>query len=108
MLLHVLLFRPRADLDSAKKEALAASLDVARRDIPGIRRVSIGRRVTHGRGYEQGMPDFPYAAILEFDDVASLRAYLDHPSHADLGTRFMEALEAGVILDYEVTPSSRG
>jgi len=25
--------------------------------------------------------------IIDFDDVAGLRTYLDHPAHEDLGTR---------------------
>ena len=42
-------------------------------------------RVLHGRAYESLMHvDYQYAAVLEFDDSAGLRAYLEHPAHQRL------------------------
>ena len=72
-------------------QALADALTVAIRDIPSVRRARIGRRVTHGRPYEQLMDvDYEYAAVLEFDDVDGLQAYLAHPAHEALAARFFE------------------
>jgi hypothetical protein len=103
MLFHVVLFRPRADLGVADRAALLEAFEEALRRIPSIRRFHVGRRVTHGAGYESLMAvSLDYAAILEFDDLAGLQAYLRHPAHEALGQRFMRSLEASAIFDYQM------
>ncbi len=103
MVFHVALFRPRADLSEADRAVLLEAFEAALRRIPSVRRFHVGRRVTHGAGYESLMPvSLDYAAILEFDDLAGLQAYLNHPAHAALGQRFMRSLEASEIFDYQM------
>jgi hypothetical protein len=81
MIAHVVLFTPRADLDAAAREALIGALEKACLDIPRIRRVRIGRRRVLGYAYDTISPvHFEFAAILEFDSEADLRAYLLHPA----------------------------
>jgi hypothetical protein len=100
---HVVLFRPRPSLSATEHAALLDAFTHALREIPSIRRARIGRRVTHGRPYEQMMrADFPYAAILEFDDLAGLQAYLGHPAHERLASRFFEAFEEALMYDFEL------
>ena len=103
MLFHVVLFRPRAELSAADRASLVEAFEEALQRIPSIRRFHVGRRVTHGAGYEALMPvSLDYAAILEFDDLPGLQAYLRHPAHEALGQRFMESLEASAIFDYQM------
>lgn len=103
MILHVVLFHPRPDLSEAERGSLIEALDDALKSIPSIRRFDLGRRVRHGAGYEALMPvDLDYAAVLQFDDLAALKAYLEHPAHRALGTRFMASLQASAIYDYEM------
>jgi len=103
MLFHVVLFRPRADLSAAERAGLVAALEAALGRIPSIRRFSLGRRIRHGARYESLMQaDLGYGAVLEFDDLAGLQAYLGDPAHAALGTRFTESVEASAIYDYQV------
>jgi hypothetical protein len=105
MLWHVVLFAPRPGLTAAEEEKLASALERAARDIPAVRRAQVGRRLPDGPRYAAGGPvDFPYAAILEFDDAAALREYLGHPAHADLGRLFNQSLSAAVVCDYEMGP----
>src|SRR5215216_6227410 len=96
MIHHVVLFRPRATLTGAEREALIASLRNAVTGIPSITRAVIGRRVLLGRsGYETQMAEhFEYSAILEFDSEADLRAYLDHPAHVALGGLLFASADA--------------
>ena len=62
----------------------------------------LGRRVKHGAGYEAATPDAgDYLAIVEFDDVAGLQAYLAHPAHKELGARFGESLSSAWVYDFE-------
>jgi Stress responsive A/B Barrel Domain len=103
VIVHLLLFRPRASLTAEERSALLDSFATAVREIPFVRRAQVGRRVTHGRPYEQMMrSDYPYAALLEFDDVAALKAYFEHPAHEQLASRFFAAAEELLIYDYEL------
>jgi hypothetical protein len=103
MTVHVVLFRPRTDLTGDQRTALASSFELALRDIPAIRRARVGRRVMVGRAYEELMrSDYPYAAVIEFDDVTALRAYLDHPAHQQLAARFFESFEDALMYDFEL------
>ena len=50
--------------------------------------------------------DYSFAAILEFDDVASLKAYLAHEAHEALGAAFFECFEETLIYDYELAEAT--
>jgi hypothetical protein len=102
MIRHIVLFRPRAGLSADERAGLAAALRNAIKTIPSVRRARVGRRVTHGRPYEQRMSvDYAYAAMLDFDDLGGLRLYLEHPAHEALATRFFKVLDESLIYDFE-------
>lgn len=107
MIVHVVLFSPRTDLSTADRTALLAALESASQNIPSIKRLRIGKRVKHSLpGYEQVMrDDYEYAVIIEFDDVAGLRAYLQHPAHAAAGHHFTASAAKSLAYDYEMTES---
>ena len=103
MVIHVVLFRPKAAVSPEERKALALAFETAVRTIPSVRRAQVGRRVRHGAGYEAlPQPDLQYAALLEFDDQDGLEAYLRHPAHEEVGRRFFEVMEGGVVFDYDV------
>jgi hypothetical protein len=104
MILHIVLFRPKPGISEADREAMLEALSAAAAGIATIRRFRFGKRVTHGRPYEQlATEHYPYAAMIEFDDLPGLQAYLDHPEHRRLGELFYELLESGLVCDYDVT-----
>jgi hypothetical protein len=106
---HIVLFRPRADLSVSEREALAETFAAALREIPTVRRAWVGRRFTHGRGYEQLMRvDYEYAAVLEFVDGKGLLEYLEHPAHQQLGERFFSAFEDALMYDFELQEGHEG
>jgi hypothetical protein len=103
MIVHVVLFRPRPGLDERQRQGLAKAFAAAIDDIGSIKRARIGRRRTHGRAYEQLMrEDYTHAAILEFEDLAGLKTYLEHPAHSELGSRFFECFEQALMYDFDV------
>ncbi len=103
MISHIVLMKPRPNLAPADVAAFVEALQRAVRDIPAVRGVRVGRRVTHGAGYEAGAPDAAdYLAIIDFDDLAGLQAYLRHPAHAAVGERFGQSLKAAMVYDFEV------
>ena len=103
MIAHVVLFRAKPTLDAGERSGLADSFTRAIEHIPGVRRARVGKRVRTGRPYEQLMSeDYTHAAVIEFDDRAALQAYLEHPAHQTLASRFFESFEAALIYDYEM------
>lgn len=103
MVTHLVLMKPRPDLSAADREAFVAAFERALREIPTIRNVRIGRRVTFGAGYEQTAPDAAdFLAAIDFDDLAGLQAYLGHPAHDELGARFGQALSGALVYDFEM------
>ena len=106
MLVHLVLFAPRPGLTRQEEGALAAAFERAVGDIPTVRSARVGRRVRHGASYEDGAGDYPYAALLEFDDLAGLQAYLNHPAHRDLGARFQDSLRDARVFDYDTGDAS--
>jgi hypothetical protein len=104
MIAHVVLFQPRPDLTTADRARFHDALGTALRAIPSIRRARVGARVRHGAAYEAVMPtDFSFIGLLEFDDLAGLRAYLDHPAHAEVGTLFYTSNAAALAYDYDMS-----
>lgn len=109
MIAHVLLFRLRAGLSEDAREGLADALARATREIPSLRRARLGERTRTGRAYEQLMTaNYPFAAILEFDDVSGLKAYLDHPLHEALAQRFFACAEDSLIYDFDLSETDDG
>jgi hypothetical protein len=94
--------KPRADLSAADRERLIAAFERAIREIPTVRHVHVGRRITHGAGYEARMPDAAdHFVMIDFEDAAGLATYLHHPAHEDLGMRFYDSLAAAFVYDFE-------
>jgi hypothetical protein len=105
VLVHVVLFRPRAGLSEENRRDMFDALHAAATGIPTVRRFSVGTRVSHGAAYETLMrEDFPYAAIVEFDDLEGLQAYLRHPQHEKLGALFYQLQEMALAYDYQIRP----
>ena len=103
MIAHLVLFRPKADLTSDDRRAFVAALEHALLNIPLIKRARVGRRLTMGRIYDQqNVEEFPFVAILEFESVDHLRAYLEHPAHQMLGAQFYVTSDAALVFDYEL------
>lgn len=103
MITHVVLMKPKPDLPDLERRAFVASFEHALREIPTVRGVRIGKRITFGAGYESlSRESGDYLAIVDFDDLAGLQAYLQHPAHEELGARFYTALSSAMVFDYEV------
>ena len=102
MVSHLVLMKPRADLSQADRGALIDAFDRAMREIPTVRSVRIGKRITHGAGYEASAPDVDFLVSIDFDDLDGLKAYLQHPAHAGLGALFGVSLRSAVVYDFAV------
>ena len=104
MIAHLILLKPRADLTETDRQAVLDAFADAASRIPSVKRCRVGRRVTHGLpGYEAVMRgDFEYSAIVEFEDLGGLKAYLTHPAHDALGRYFTTAAADALAYDYEM------
>jgi hypothetical protein len=109
MIAHVVLFRFRPESGDPERRALATAFERAISAIPTVRRARVGTRIRLGRAYESMMrSDYPYAAIIEFDDRDGLMAYLEHPAHNQLAARFFESFEEALMYDFELTDGTAG
>src|SRR5438067_13765563 len=102
MVSHVVVMKPRPDLSPSARQALIDAFDRAIREIPTVRGARIGRRVRHGAGYEASAADGDYLAVIDFDDLAGLQAYLRHPVHVPLAERFGDSLSSASVYDFEM------
>ena len=104
MIVHVVMFQPRADLDASTRDTLLRDISTAAKTIPSIRRMRLGQRAYHRLpGYEQAMTTaYDYALIVEFDDREGLIAYLQHPAHHTIGRHFTASAERSLAYDYEM------
>ena len=103
MIAHVVLFTPKPHLTLDARQSLATAFADAITKIPSVRRARIGRRVTHGRPYEQLMAiDYSHAAIIEFDDLSALKTYLSDPAHDRLGAVFFASFEHALMYDFDL------
>jgi hypothetical protein len=101
MMLHVVLFTPRADLTAVEQRQFAAALERALGGIPSVRRYRVGRRIRTGAAYDALPGSYDYCGVLEFDDLSGLEAYLRHPAHAGLGQLFYTASAAAFAGDFD-------
>jgi hypothetical protein len=100
---HIVLFRPKPNISEPDRAAMFSALSAAATGIPSVRRFHVGTRITHGRPYEHLMEQsYPFAAVIEFDDLDGLQAYLNHAQHEKLGALFYQLLDAGLVYDYEM------
>lgn len=102
MLLHLVLFRPKADLAAADRASLVGAIERAHREIPVIRRFSVGRRVFREASYAAGLPDYPFIAIVELDDERALQEYLRHAAHGELARWFWQTSDSALAYDFVV------
>jgi hypothetical protein len=106
MVLHVVLFRPKAALAGADRASLVAAIERAHREIPAIRRFLVGTRTLREVSYAAVMPDYPFVALVEVDDTRALEQYLAHPAHAELGRLFWQTSDSALAYDFEVVDAS--
>ena len=108
MIVHIVLFEPRPELTSGERQSLLEGLRVAARDIPGVRRLRVGRRMRHGvPGYEQAMKDdYSFAAVIEFDTADDLRGFLTHPAHERVGRHFSRSSVRALAYDYDLVDAA--
>lgn len=108
MVWHVVLAQPKPDLTTEERANFLAAFRTAVSAIPSVRGVRVGRRVTHGAGYEAQMPDAAdYVAVIEFDDLRGLQLYLQHPAHGELAAWFARTLRSAQVYDFEETDLDR-
>ncbi len=101
MILHIVLYQPKASATREELAELAHALEVASREIPSIRQVRVGKAVDLGFAYKNWPTDqnSGCVAVFEFADRESLDAYLIHQSHQKLAALFWKTCESSTVFD---------
>jgi hypothetical protein len=106
VILHLVLFTPRASVDAGAQHRFAEALERALTTIPSVASYRIGRRIRFGAPYEAISANFEYCGVIEFADRHGLAAYLAHPAHAELGQLFYETSGEAFAGDFEAVASA--
>jgi hypothetical protein len=109
MIAHVVLFNPKPAVGQAQFLSCAQLLERLAREIAGVRRAAVGRRVEVDAGYARPFGDttYRYLCVLEFDDKPSLISYLNHELHRELGRLFWEISESALVIESEMVDAKR-
>lgn len=100
---HLVLYEFKPGLPPGERQRFADTLRAALASIDEVRSIRLGRRIAIGAGYEPGDSDgFSWFALLEFADADGLRAYLEHPAHAELARLFWESSARTLVQDFEI------
>jgi hypothetical protein len=100
---HIVLFQPKASVAAADRAGFATSLERACREIPSVRRASVGKAAAIDAGYSRSFGDsYEYAAVFEFDDRDGLLQYLTHPTHQELGRLFWLVCDRTAIVEVDL------
>ncbi|HXE58376.1 MAG TPA: Dabb family protein [Gemmatimonadales bacterium] len=75
MILHLVLFRFRADVEPERLERVGRALREMKRGIPEIRDIRFGPNLGPSAA------EYPHALTVLLDDMAAVQRYLDHPVH---------------------------
>ena len=97
MLEHIVLIRPRSDVDPAAVTALWAELGGLASRVPGIVGLAVGENVSSegkDRGYTLGF-------VMTFESRTALEAYLPHPDHVAVVPLVQAVAEDVLVFDLE-------
>jgi hypothetical protein len=106
VILHLVLFTPRAGLSAADQSRLATALERALTTIPTVVSYRIGRRVRTGAAYDALPGSFEFCGVMEFEDLDGLTGYLSHPSHIELGQLFYTTSADAFAADFDAVSHS--
>ncbi len=101
MILHLVLYQPRATATPVECAELTSALEAACHQIPAIQQVRVGKAVNLGMGYKnrsQGQ-QYDYVAVFQFRDELDLKSYLANDHHRALAEMFWKVCERTTIID---------
>jgi len=99
MLEHVVLIKPKQDVDQSAVAALWSGIAGLKGRIPGIEAIALGDNVSP-EGKHQG---FTLGFIVSFVDRAALDVYLPHPDHVTVVPLVRAVAEDLIVFDVERT-----
>lgn len=95
MIVHLILGRPRADLNAEERAELGQAFGSLER-VPSVVDMTWGLDFSgRGKGYS-------YAGVVHFADRDALQAYQDDPLHTQVLETFNRLMPERLIIDYEV------
>lgn len=99
MIKHIVFFNFKDSAEGADKQANMAHgramLEALAGQVPTL------RRMTAGPNAVPGATAWDFALVAEFDDVAGLRAYIDHPAHRAVSEFMSKVRRDRASVDFE-------
>ncbi|MGB8644379.1 MAG: Dabb family protein [Anaerolineae bacterium] len=95
MLTHLVMVKFKSETPRAEIERIIAGLRSLPGRIPEIRRYELGEDIVHSER------SFDFGLVGQYDDLAALKRYQEHPDHAPLGAALRASAERMVAVDFE-------
>lgn len=99
MIEHIVLLKPKVDVDPAAIAALWAGLGGLTTSIPGIHSLAVGENISP-EGKDQG---FTLGFVMTFTDASALERYLPHPEHIAVIPLVQAVADDVLVFDIERT-----
>lgn len=101
MIRHIVMFRLKDEIDGTPKREILSMVQARalalKEQIPLIRRMEV-----HVGAAGQAAANFDLALICDFDDMAALAVYRDHPAHVAFRGYITPMRESRACIDYEL------
>ncbi len=101
MIIHAVLFQPKADISEEQILTVLAHIHSLQEKIHGILSVQSGKNlntdVIRNKRYTYGF-------VMQFTDTEALKAYVPHPSHRVVATE-LESISQSII-DFDIPQNS--
>lgn len=95
MLIHIVCWKYRSDIDDSARNEHRERLSALRTVIPEIERIEVGADILHlDRSFDTGL-------VAEFADKSALDVYTEHPDHQAAAALGREISQQVVSVDFE-------
>ena len=76
MIKHIVMMKFKPEVSQEQQDEFAKTLTGSLGQVPGVKNLIIGQALD-----VEGKPPYSAALLIDFDDEAQLKAYLEHPAH---------------------------
>ena len=95
MIKHIVMVKFKPEVSQEQQGEAAKKTGEALAQIPGAKNITMGLALA-----VEGEPPYDGATLIDFDDEAQLKAYLDHPAHKAVDAQARAMSSDYLVVDY--------
>jgi hypothetical protein len=94
MIKHIVMVKFKPEVSQQQQAEAAKKSGEALAQLPGVKNLIIGPALPI-----EGTPRYDAVLLIDFDDEAQLKAYLEHPTHKAVDAQVLAMCSDGLIID---------